>query len=217
MLPPPPAKPIGLFFGSFNPIHWGHIIIADLALRRVPLQEVRFIPSPLSPFKLKSIVPVPLSSPRKTPLIRKHFAARLAMLQAALQHWPHFSVDDIEGRLPVPSYTAATLRALRQTRRLPHAVLIMGSDNYHSLHRWRESAWICKHFPICIYTRADAPAAPAASLSPAARVTFLTKTPRLPFAASELRARLKRRASIAHLVPPPVLQYLHTHPQLFAF
>jgi len=134
-------KQVGLFFGSFNPIHIGHLIIAQHILSHTELQKIWFIVSPQNPFK-----------PKETLLADYH---RLALVNIAIEDNPNFRALDIEFQLPKPSYTINTLTHLAEKYPDTGFHLIMGEDNLNTLHKWKNAEQIATQFPIIVYPRID--------------------------------------------------------------
>lgn len=130
---------IGLFFGSFNPIHIGHTAIANYILEYSDLYEVWFVVSPQNPFK------------QDVKLVDE--SLRLEMTRLAIANEPRFKVSDVEFNLPKPSYTINTLERLNQQYPLNNFVLLMGSDNYLQINKWKDVEKIKKNFNFIIYPR----------------------------------------------------------------
>lgn len=130
---------IGLYFGSFNPIHNGHLMIANKMLEVVGFDEVWFIPSPLNPFK------------KSEDLL--DFKGRFQMIEAVIKSEKHLKVDAIENTLSKPSYTIQTLEALEKIHTEHQFELIIGSDNLENLHLWKQSEEIIQKYPIHVYSR----------------------------------------------------------------
>ncbi|MEA2043701.1 MAG: nicotinate (nicotinamide) nucleotide adenylyltransferase [Bacteroidota bacterium] len=129
----------GLFFGSFNPVHNGHLMIANYMLEFTDLDLIRFIVSPQNPFK------------KKKNLLEDYH--RLEMLIKAVDNMQHYQVSDIEFRMPKPSFTIDTLIYLQERYPNEKFALIMGSDNLKNLHKWKNSALLLKDFEIKVYSR----------------------------------------------------------------
>lgn len=129
----------GIFSGSFNPIHIGHLALANWLCEYEALDEIWFVITPLNPLK------------QGKELIDNRL--RLEMAQAAIDAYPKFKVSDFEFSLPEPTYTIDTLRAL--SRHYPHHAFyfIMGADNWQSIHRWKEYESLLDEYPILIYPR----------------------------------------------------------------
>lgn len=122
-------RSVGLLFGSFNPIHNGHLQIAEYALRQLSniypnsTTEIWFVLTPASPYKINKSI------------IAEH---RLRMLQIALNPYPYFTAEDIEMGLPSPQYTARTLKAIEEKNRNNNYALVMGGDVEKTIHTWKD-------------------------------------------------------------------------------
>lgn len=134
-------KKIGLFFGSFNPIHIGHLIIAEHILSHTDLDKICFVLSPQNPAKAKESL-----------LADYH---RLALLNTAIEDNPDFYSSDIEFHLSKPSYTINTLTHLSEKHPDQEFYLIMGEDNLNTLHNWKNAEQIAKQYKIIVYPRID--------------------------------------------------------------
>ena len=134
-------KNVGLFFGSFNPIHLGHTRIAEAAHDQGACDEVWFVVSPQSPFK--------------THLNMVSVEWRIELVKAAIANFSFMSVCDVELEMPAPNYTCNTLRFL--FNRFPDVQfsLWMGEDQLLRFHEWRESDWIIENVPIWVYPRGE--------------------------------------------------------------
>ncbi|MCB0820229.1 MAG: nicotinate-nucleotide adenylyltransferase [Bacteroidetes bacterium] len=130
---------IGLFFGSFNPIHNGHMAIAGYMAQFTDLDQVWFVVSPHNPFK------------EKKSLLKGHH--RLAMVKAAIEDIPYLKASDIEFGLPQPSYTSVTLAYLADKYPTHEFALIMGSDNLGTFNKWMNYESIIESHRIYIYPR----------------------------------------------------------------
>ncbi|ALW85012.1 nicotinate-nicotinamide nucleotide adenylyltransferase [Hymenobacter sedentarius] len=177
---------IGLLFGSFNPVHVGHLILAEYFATRTDLAEVWLVVSPHSPFKeVADLLPD---------------TERLRLVELALAGNPHLRAEDIEFSLPRPSYTIATLDALRRRHPSLEFVLLMGADNLPGLPRWQESARLLSEVDIYIYPR---PNVELPELTPFPRVQVMA-APLLDISATYIRESLRTGHSIRYLVPPAV-------------
>lgn len=132
-------KNIGLFFGSFNPIHVGHLLIANHMLDHTNLEEIWFVVSPHNPHK------------KKASLLEDYH--RLAIVKEAIDDNPKFKASDIEFALPQPSYTVETLAHLKEKYSTNLFSLLMGEDNLRSFHKWKNYEVILENNPIFIYPR----------------------------------------------------------------
>ena len=177
---------VGLLFGSFNPIHVGHLILAEHFATRTDLAEVWLVVTPHNPFKAAADL--------------RPEAERLLLVQLAIAGNPHLRAEAIEFDLPRPSYTIATLDALRQRHPNHDFVLLMGSDNLPGLPRWQESARLLAEVDIYVYPR---PGTPIPDLAPFPRVQVMA-APLLDISATYIRESLRSGRSIRYLVPAAV-------------
>jgi nicotinate-nucleotide adenylyltransferase len=178
---------IGLFFGSFNPIHTGHLIIANHVLNETDLDKVWFIVSPQNPLK-KS----------KTLLNKYH---RLHLVRLAIEGDSRMRALDIEFGLPTPSYTVDTLTYLKEKYPKHEFSVIMGSDSLQNLHKWKNYEVILKNYHIYVYLR------PAAELTEHTEKNIhLLKAPRLEISATQIRELIKSGKSIRYMVPGIVME-----------
>jgi nicotinate-nucleotide adenylyltransferase len=132
---------VGLFFGSFNPVHIGHMGIAGYILEYSELDQIWLVISPQNPLKT-----------RETLLADHH---RLYLAELAIGNNERMKVSDIEFKLPVPSYTIDTLTYLEEKYSNHTFSLILGEDNLHTLNKWKNSLEIVKKYPLYIYPRPD--------------------------------------------------------------
>ena len=130
---------IGVFFGSFNPIHIGHLMIAEYIYEYSKLQQVWFVVSPQNPFKKKHV------------LLDDH--QRLEMVYRAIGDDNRFRVSDIEFRMPKPSYTVDTLTYLSEKYPNDEFAMIMGSDNLQNFHKWKNYNLLIEKYTRYIYPR----------------------------------------------------------------
>lgn len=179
-------KRIGLLFGSFNPVHTGHLILAEHFATRTDLAEVWLVVSPHSPFKQAADL--------------RPDADRLHLVQLALAGNPRLRAEAIEFGLPRPSYTIATLDALRRHHPETDFVLLMGADNLPGLPRWQHAARLLAEIDLYVYPRAGAPL-PDLAAFPRAR---LMVAPLLDISATYIRESLRQGLSIRYLVPAAV-------------
>jgi nicotinate-nucleotide adenylyltransferase len=182
---------IGVFGGSFDPIHLGHLIVAAEAARALDLSEIRLIPVREHPFKQG-----------------QHAAGaeeRLAMVRLAVAGDPRFVVDERECRRPGPSYTVDTLRALRTEMPTAELFLLLGSDSAQQLSAWRDAQAVRTLATVVELTR------PGAESSRQAGVTRRLEMPAIDISATALRERVRRGESIRYFVPDAVAEYIATH------
>jgi nicotinate-nucleotide adenylyltransferase len=179
---------IGLYFGSFNPIHIGHCIIANYVLSNTKLDQVWFVVSPQNPLK-----------PSAGLLNEYH---RLHLVQLAIEGEINLRVSDIEFRLPKPSFTVDTLSYLQEKYSHHTFSVIMGSDSFRNLPKWKNYFHILEHYPIYVYVRQGHEEVP---FYPNADITVL-KAPILEISATLVRNNMKDGKSIRYLVPDKVLE-----------
>ena len=178
---------IGLYFGSFNPIHIGHLIIANHILNSTRLQRIWFVVSPQNPFK-----------PSDT-LLNEY--DRLHLVQKAIEGDDRLRASDIEFSLPKPSYTVHTLAYLKEKYPDHSFHIIMGSDGFQNLGKWKNAEVLVANYPFIIYRRPGFEAGNPLN----ARITIMD-APLLEISATYIRSLIKEGKSIKYLVPPSVEQ-----------
>ena len=178
-----PLTRLGVFGGTFDPVHVGHLVIASAALEELPLDRVLFVPARRSPLK------------ERGPVAGE--ADRLAMLEAAIAGDPRLGVSRVELERDGPSYTVETLEALRDQGEL---FLILGGDAYAEFERWRNPERIRGLATIVVAARPGAPNTP--------RDVRVLDAPLLDISSRELRARAARGRSLRYLVPEAALRYI---------
>lgn len=179
-------KEIGLFFGSFNPIHIGHLIIANLVKETTVVDEVWFVVSPQNPFKKnKNLL---------------HEFDRLDMVRSAISDDYSFKVSDIEFGMPKPSYTIDTLTVLQEKHPTKKFHLIIGGDNLTSFPKWKNYQQILQHFGLIVYPR---PNSEKSELENHEKVTLI-EAPKMDISATLIRKLVKDKKSIKYLVPDGV-------------
>ena len=177
---------IGLFFGSFNPIHSGHLILAQTALNETPLDYVWFVVSPQNPFK------------QKKNLISEY--NRIRMAELAVEDHPRMLASNVEFSLPKPSYTIDTLTHLREVYDTYSFSIIMGQDNLQHLHKWKNHEALVKYYPIYVYPRIGVQPSPFDD-HPNVR---LFEAPLLNISATYIRETIRAGKSVRFMVPDPV-------------
>ena len=190
-------KKIGLFFGSFNPIHIGHLILANYILEHSDMQELWFVVSPQNPFK------------DKKSLLKDH--NRLDMVQLAIKNYPKMRASNVEFSLPTPSYTIDTLTYLQEKHPDYSFSLIMGEDNLKSLHKWKNYELLLKNHQIIVYPRIS-----GEDISTPLNVTELKNhenihqidAPIIELSATEIRNMIKEGKNTRPMLPPEVFEYL---------
>ena len=178
----------GVFGGSFDPVHHGHLSAADRAAEALGLGTVLFVPCAHQP--LKATGPVATAD------------QRCAMVRLAIAGHPRFLLDTCELERPAPSYTVDTLRDLRRRRPDERLVLIVGADAAAELPRWRAADEVARLAEIAVLTRPGVPEVASAF------VKHLVATPAIEVSASDIRARCLSGKSIRYVVPDAVAEYI---------
>ena len=180
----------GLFFGSFNPIHIGHLIIAQYFTEFTDLNQVWFVVSPHNPLK------------KKITLCADHH--RLNMVKLAIDDNPKLRASDIEFNLPQPSYTINTLAYLKEKYPEKEFILIMGGDNLETLHKWKNYEQISKENKIYVYKRPDT----QPSIFDKNSNISIFDAPLMQISSSFIRKALKDKKNMMYLLPDKVYNYI---------
>jgi nicotinate-nucleotide adenylyltransferase len=180
----------GLFFGSFNPIHVGHMIIAQYMQQFAGLQEVWFVVSPQNPLKDKST------------LIDDHH--RLLMVKLAAEGNPALKVSDVEFSMPRPSYTIDTLKKLSEVYPGRDFVLIAGADVFADFHKWKSYRELLDNWLVYVYNRPGYTLGDFA-LNPNIRQF---EAPLLSISSTFLRGALSSGKDMRYMLPAPVWDYI---------
>lgn len=194
-------KKVGLFFGTFNPIHVGHLIIANHMAHHTDLNEVWLVVTPQNPFKQKSSL-----------LADYH---RLRIAQVAVDDNDKVKVSNVEFKLPKPSYTINTLVNLKEAHPDIEFSLLMGEDNLRSLHKWKNYELILKDYNIYVYPRVLTEQEKE-DLKPYRTNPRLVNHPRIirvdapvmKLSASFIRKSIKEGIDVKYLLTEPVLKYI---------
>lgn len=183
---------IGLYFGSFNPIHTGHLIVANHAIEHTDIDKLWFVVSPHNPLK------------DANSLLNEY--DRLHLVRLGIEDNPKFRASNVEFTLAKPSYTIDTLTHLSEQFPLERFSIIMGSDSFQNIHRWKNYEYLLKHYPIIVYLR------PGFEIDEkhGADITIL-EAPLLQISASFIRKEVQERRSIRYLVPDNVAEYIDTN------
>jgi nicotinate-nucleotide adenylyltransferase len=181
---------IGLFFGSFNPIHIGHMAIAQYMIEHTDLDKIWMVVSPQNPFKEKS-----------TLLDQKH---RLALVRIATEEDSTLDASNIEFSLPVPSYTIDTLVYIKEKYPNDEFALIMGGDNLENFHKWKNHQRILEDHDIFVYPR---PNTKASQFDKHPKV-HLTQAPLMDISSVFIRKCIVEKKKVYYFLPNKVWQYV---------
>jgi len=186
----------GLYFGSFNPIHIGHLAIAGYMTEYAGLDQVWFVVSPHNPLK------------KKETLLADH--QRYYMVELAIGDNDRLKASDIEFKLPVPSYTINTLTYLKEKYQSNEFALVMGEDNLYTLHKWKNGAEIVKNHPIYVYPRPGARRPPHILLDQLLRKADIrsVNAPLMEISGTFIRDGIRSGKDMSYFLPPAVWKYI---------
>lgn len=189
-------KKVGLYFGSFNPVHIGHLIIAEYFATQTDIDEVWFVVSPHNPLKESSQLAA-----------EEH---RLEMVRLAIKGSDYLQASDIEFAMEKPSYTFKTLQVLSDTFPEYSFTLIMGEDNMPTFHLWKEYEWILKNYPVKVFPR------PAVSVvdSPIDWGMYdvrIVQAPQMEISATQIRKNIAAKQSNRFMLTDDVIAYIKKH------
>ncbi len=178
---------VGLYFGSFNPVHVAHLIIANHILNETDIEKVWFVVSPQNPFKEESN------------LLNEYH--RLQLVRIATEDDTRIKASDIEFKLPKPSYTTATLAYLADKYPEHEFCIIMGSDSFQNLHKWKNYEVIVKNYPLYVYKRPGFEAKNNIEAD-----LHVLDAPLLQLSSTQLRKYIKEGKSVRYMIPDKVLE-----------
>ena len=195
---------IGLYFGTFNPIHVGHLVIANYMAQYTDLDQVWLVVTPQNPLKLKS-----------TLLPDYH---RLALVSEAVAHNSKLRASDIEFKLTQPNYTSTTLAYLKEKHPEHHFSMIMGEDNLRTFHKWYNFEQLLQNYTFYVYPRVlttqeeqeveDIGLQPEVSLHQHPNIVFCTEAPVMKVSSSFVRQSIKDGKDTRYLLTEPVFKYI---------
>lgn len=185
-----------MFFGSFNPVHIGHMAIANYLAEYSSLKEIWFVVSPHNPLKTKET------------LLKDR--DRLHMTGLAIGDDPRFRVSDVEFTLPQPSYTIDTLAWLTEKHPARRFTLIMGEDNLTTLHKWKNVEVLVKQFPIIVYPRLYPGSRSGKRLQEVLSMASVTEidAPVMEISGTFIRTAIKEGKDVSWFVPAPAWKYI---------
>ncbi len=183
-------KKVGLFFGSFNPVHNGHMIIANYILEYTELEQIFFVVSPQNPFK------------EKLNLLEDYH--RLALVKEAIGDNDKYHACDIEFKMPKPSYTVDTLTYLKEKYPEKEFSLIMGSDNLTNFHKWKNYKQIIENHTVFVYPR---PGFDDSEFKEIKNI-ILIDAPLMEISATFIRNAVKEKKDIRYFMPEHTWNYL---------
>lgn len=183
-------KKTGLYFGSFNPIHIGHMAIGNFMIEFSELEELWFVVSPQNPLK------------EKKSLLKDYH--RLEMVRLAVEDDDRFRVSDIEFKLPTPSYTIDTLAYLEEKHPGREFQLVMGADGLRTFHKWKNAELIARKYHRLIYPRPGTVSEAMAAIPN----STLVDAPLMEISSSFIRKAIKEGKDVRHLVPAKTYAYL---------
>lgn len=176
---------VGLYFGSFNPIHVGHLIIAEFVCCNTNLQQVWFVVSPQNPFK------------KKESLLNSY--DRLHLVNLAVEGNNSLKVSDIEFKLPQPSYTSDTLIFLQKKHPSYHFSIVLGSDGFQNIRKWKNADLIIENYSFLIYER---PAFAVMDLLTDRNI--IVKCPLLDISSTYIREQIRKKKGFRYMLPEKV-------------
>lgn len=191
---------IGLFFGTFNPIHVGHLILGNFMAQLPQVDQVWFVVTPRNPFKAKD-----------TLLSDVH---RLALVREAIDDNPKLAASNIEFEMPQPNYTVNTLAVLTEKYPEKKFTLIMGEDNLRSFHKWKNYEVILENHPVLVYPRVYTEnEIPLVSEREKALIHHpnlkLIDAPLMKISSSTIRKMIAEGKDAQYILPPKVYTYLN--------
>jgi nicotinate-nucleotide adenylyltransferase len=185
------TKITGLYFGSFNPIHIGHLAIANYLVEFTEIDQLWFVVSPHNPHK------------KKANLLNDY--DRLELAHRALGDDPRLKVTDIEFYLPKPSYTVDTLAYLKDRHPNRHFKILMGTDNLENFHKWKNYETIVENYGVIVYPR---PGFDKSKMKIHKNITLAENVPLMEISSSFIRNAVKEGKDVRHFLPPKVWEYI---------
>ncbi len=181
---------VGLYFGTYNPIHIGHLAIANFMVEFTEIDQLWFVVSPHNPHK------------KKANLLDDY--QRLEMVHRAVDSDPRFRVSNIEFNLPKPSYTIDTLAYLKEHFPEYRFKILMGSDNLESFHKWKNYEQIQNNYGIIVYPR---PGFDKTKIEEHPNIS-ISEAPLMDISSTFIRKAIKKGKNVRHFLPPKTWEYL---------
>ncbi|HKJ78640.1 MAG TPA: nicotinate (nicotinamide) nucleotide adenylyltransferase [Prolixibacteraceae bacterium] len=181
---------VGLYFGTFNPIHIGHMAIANYMVEFTPIEQLWFVVSPQNPHK------------QKKNLLNDY--DRLELVHRAVDNETRIRVTDIEFNMPKPSYTSDTLAWLTDKYPTYEFYIIMGSDNLENFHKWKNHETIINNYGIIVYPR---PGTDQSKYNTHKNIIF-TEAPQMEISSTFIRKAIKEGKDIRHFLPNKTWEYI---------
>ena len=193
---------LGIYGGTFDPIHFGHLVLAEQCREQCGLDEVWFVPAALPPHKLTNTI--------------TSATARCEMLELAIAGHPAFRVSRIELDRQGPSFTVTTLEHLKSADEARELILLIGADSLRDLPYWREPARILELATVAAVNRGDRPLPDTTELRQSVGPTVddrivRVSMPGIDISSTDIRARVREHRSVRYLVPRAVEMYLNHH------
>ena len=182
---------VGLFFGSFNPVHIGHMALANYFMEFTDIQQLWFVISPLNPLK------------KKESLLADHL--RFEMVELAIDDDPRFRICDIEFRMPKPSYTIDTLVYLEEKYSRHEFVLIMGSDGLPTFHKWKNYEQIQTRYTRYIYPRKTEV---TINYNSHPNIKVIDHAPQIEVSSSFIRDAISNKKDVRFFLPAKVAEFI---------
>ncbi len=182
---------VGLFFGTYNPVHVGHMVIANYMVEFTDLDQLWFVVTPQNPFKLKESMLADFD--------------RLHLVNLAIGNDLRMKASDIEFNLPKPNYTSTTLSYLKEKFPQHEFSLIMGADNLNHFHKWQNYQEIIKAHDLYVYPRMDSNE--GGELKNHYKVNYVD-APIMKISSSFIRDSIKNNQDVQHFMPEKVAQYI---------
>jgi nicotinate-nucleotide adenylyltransferase len=183
---------VGLFFGTFNPIHIGHMIIANYIVEFSDLDEVWFVITPQSPFK------------QKLSMLSNHH--RLSIANIAVENYPKLKTSDIEFNLPQPNYTINTLAYIEEKYPEKQFCLIMGEDNLKGFHKWKNYETILQNYELYVYPRISKEQTESRFSNH--KKVHKVNAPIVQISSTFIRKAIKEKKDISTMLPASVWNYI---------